>query len=142
MAVVTLAIDGYATKAVADAWSAASGADQASLLAAGTAVAEVGWALFMVLVLTVLGITPILFGWAVAVSGRYPALLGWPIAVVGAGSVVASVIGLAGGPSAAFFLVFVVTSALATLWVLAIGIVLWRRAGASAPVPQADAMPA
>jgi hypothetical protein len=44
VAVVQLAVDGYATKAAADAWSRTTGAEQATLVAAGTAVAEVGWA--------------------------------------------------------------------------------------------------
>jgi hypothetical protein len=142
VAVVQLAVDGYATKAVADAWSRATGAEQATLVAAGTAVAEVGWALFMMLALTVVGLVPIAFGWAVATSGRYPAALGWPVAVAGAGSVVASMLGVVGGPSATFFVLFIVTSALATLWVLAMGIALWRRADQPAPAPQVDAMPA
>jgi hypothetical protein len=47
-----------------------------------------------------------------------------------------------GGPSATFFVLFIVTSALATLWVLAIGIALWRRADQAALGPQVDAMPA
>lgn len=134
VAVVSLAIDGYANKAVADAWAGASGGAKDAALATGTAVAEVGWGLFMMLVIMLIGITPLIGGWAVAASGQYPAVLGWPVSVVGAAAVLVGAWGIVAGPSAGFFIAFVVTSGLATLWVLAIGVALWRRAGTAAAV--------
>ncbi len=121
VAVLTLMVDGYATKQVADA--AAQGSS-----AAGVAVVHLGWALFMGLIIMFLGITPFLFGVAVAVDGRYPASLGWGAALLGAASVVIGVVGTISGPSGGFFIVFTVTSGLLTLWVLILGVLLGRRA--------------
>jgi hypothetical protein len=119
--VMTLMVDGYTTKAIADATAPGS---------AGSAVAavELGWALFMGLIITFLGFTPMLFGVAVAVDGRYPAGLGWGAALLGAVCVVDGVVGTVAGPSGAFFLVFTVASGLLTLWVLLLGVYLGRRA--------------
>jgi hypothetical protein len=119
--VMTLMVDGYATKAIADVTAEASSG-------AGVAVAEIAWALFMGLIITFLGITPMLFGVAVAVDGRYPVLLGWGAALLGAVCVVDGVVGTVAGPSGAFFIVFTVASGLLTLWVLVLGVYLGRRA--------------
>lgn len=124
VAVVTLGIDGYAIKAVADA-TAAPG--DTAALAAGVAVAEVGWGLFMLTAMTILGIVPVLYGLALASSKEWPAVFGAPIVVVGLGSIVAGLMGTFGGPTSAFFLLFTVTSVLSILWVLAAGIRLWMR---------------
>jgi hypothetical protein len=129
--VMGVAVDGYAQKAVADA-AEGGRALRGATLAAGTAVGDISWALFMATVIMVTGVTPVLFGAAVGVSRQYPAILGWPVAAVGAASIVVGAFGFLTGPSAAFFWAFLVTSALATLWVLAIGVVLWRRTAAPA----------
>jgi hypothetical protein len=119
--VMTLMVDGYATKAFADATAqTASGA--------GVAVTELAWALFMGLIITFLGITPMFFGVAVAVDGRYPVGLGWGAALLGAVCVVDGVVGTVAGPSAAFFIVFTAASGLLTLWVLVLGVYLGRSA--------------
>jgi hypothetical protein len=129
---VTLGVDGYASKAVADALAAAPG--DAAALAAATAVAEVGWGLFMLTAITVLGITPVLYGLALAASKEWPAVYGWPVVVLGLGSIVAGLMGTFGGPSQGFFMLFTVTSVLITLWVLAGGIRLWMRTPEVIPV--------
>ena len=125
---VTLAIDGYATKHVADlvAGSGAKGAAQGAL-AAGQAVNAIGWAVFMFFVIMLLGVTPALFGAAIAMSDDYPAVFGWPAVVLALGSIAAGVIGFFGGASEGFFLLFMITSGLLTIWVIALGVVLWRR---------------
>jgi hypothetical protein len=119
--VMTLMVDGYATKAIAD-----SAAQVAS--GAGLALAELSWAMFMGLIITLLGITPILFGVALAVDGRYPVGLGWGAALLGAVCVVDAVVGTVAGPSGPFFIVFTVASGLLTLWVLVLGVYLGRSA--------------
>jgi hypothetical protein len=129
--IATLGVDGYATKAVADALV---GGGQAAL-AAGTAVRHVGWGFAMLLTITFLGVTPILFGLAVAKSEVYPAAFGWPVVVLGLVSLVAGVLGTVDGPSATFFLVFWIASGLLTLWVLGLGISMWRRVSEAAPAP-------
>lgn len=133
-AVMTVAIDGYATKAVADAWAAAQ--DDVTL-ATGTAVAEIGWAAFMSLVLVYLGTTPALIGWAVARSRAYPAAFGWPVVILGLLAVVSGVMGMLDGPSATFFLLFTISSGLLTVWVIAIGILMWRRVPQAVPAAAA-----
>jgi hypothetical protein len=125
VAVVTLGIDGYGIKAVADALAAAPGNPVA--LAAGSAVAEVSWGLFMLTAITFLGITPLLYGLALATSKEWPAAFGWPVVVLGLGSIVAGLMGTFAGPSQGFFMLFTVTSVLITLWVLFGGIRLWMR---------------
>jgi hypothetical protein len=68
----------------------------------------------------------------VAASGEYPPALGWAVAILGAGAVVAGVIGF-GGQSALFWILFVATSGLITLWILALGVLLGRKASARVP---------
>jgi hypothetical protein len=119
--VMTLMVDGYTTKAIADATAQGSAGS-------GVAAVELGWALFMGLIITFLGITPMLFGVAVAVDGRYPVGLGWGAALLGAVCVVDGVVGTVAGPSGAFFLVFTAASGLLTLWVLLLGVYLGRLA--------------
>ena len=133
-AVMTVVVDGYATKTVADAW-AASQSD--ATLAAGTAVAEIAWALFMGMILVFLGTTPVLVGLAVARSRVYPAAFGWPVVVLGLLAVASSVMGVLDGPSAAFFVLFTISSGLLTIWVIGIGILLWRRVAEVVPAPAA-----
>jgi hypothetical protein len=131
VSVLTLAVDGYGLKAAADA--AAGG--QAGAVAAGMAVAEVTWGLFMFLILTFLGITPVFFGMAIAASRTYPAGLGWVAVVFGLVSVFASVWGTLAGPTQPFFLVFTVSSLVLTLFVLVAGLYLYRRAREAERVP-------
>jgi hypothetical protein len=128
---ITLGIDGYATKTAADA--VAGGGEAA--LAAATALVHAGWGIFMLFVITYVGITPILFGMALAGSRVYPVAFGWPVAALGLVSVVAGVLGTVDGPSATFFLLFMISSGLLTLWVLGVGILMWRQVpvGAAAP---------
>jgi hypothetical protein len=128
VAVVTFVVDGYATKAVADAWASASGTQQAAALGAGTAVAEVGWAMFMGSIITFLGGTPAIFGAAIVASRAYPAMLGWVAIVFGLVSVVAGAWGMLDGPSDGFLMVFTVSSLVLTLFVLVAGVFLVRRA--------------
>jgi hypothetical protein len=128
---ITLGIDGYATKEAADA--VAGGGSAA--LAAGTALVHAGWGVFTLFVITYVGITPFLFGLAIAGSRVYPAAFGWPVAALGLVSVVAGVLGTIDGPSATFFILFIISSGLLTLWVLAIGVLLWRQVPAGAPAP-------
>ena len=54
------------------------------------------------------------------------------MAILGAGAVVAGVIGF-GGQSALFWILFVATSGLITLWILALGVLLGRKASARVP---------
>lgn len=131
VAALTLLIDGYAMGAIADDVAA-----NPELAAAATAGVHIGWAAFMGLVMFALGVTPALFGLAVAKDGGYPAWLGWSGFVFGLVSVGAAVTGILGGPSSGFFIVFAVSSGIVTLWVIWTGVLLGRRAGTTITVPE------
>jgi hypothetical protein len=131
VAILGLLIDGYAMGAIAE-----DAAADPAVLAAATAGAHIGWAGFMGLVLLALGITPALFGLAVAKDGGYPAWLGWSAFLFGLVSVGAAVSGILGGPSSGFFLVFAISSGIVTLWIIGIGVLLGRRAGGPVTVPE------
>lgn len=124
--IVTVGIDGYAMKEVAD--GVAAGGDPA---AAATLV-HTTWALFMAFTITFIGITPALFGLAVVADPTYPSGLGWGAALLGLLVAGDGVVGMLAGPSSAFFIVFTVGSGLLTVWVLALGLLLGRRVAVSA----------
>lgn len=131
VAVFALLIDGYAMGAIADA-----AATDPALLAAATAGGEIGWAGFMGLVIFGLGVTPALFGLAVAKDGAYPAWFGWVAFLFGLVSVGAGVTGILDGVSSGFFLVFAISSGILTLWVIGVGVLLGRRATGPITVPE------
>jgi hypothetical protein len=135
VALVTLGIDGYSQKAAADAWAASP---SAASFATAAAVAHVSWGAFMLLILTFVGLTPMLLGLAVTRSSDYPTLLGWAAVLLGVGAVVAAVLGF-GGQSALFWGLFLATSGPLTLWVLALGLFLWRRVTEARPAAAASA---
>lgn len=126
VAVITIGIDGIAMNEIADNWDTAS--DQAPVLAAAEAVEEVGIGLFTVLILAFFGVVPLFFGLAVANGDVYPRWLGWV-------AVVAGVLGLVTGFVQAFdglstfttFVLFPIASILFTLWLLYMGVLLWRK---------------
>jgi hypothetical protein len=126
--IVTLGVDGYAMKEVAD--GLAGGGDPA----AGATMVHIGWSLFMAFTITFIGITPALFGLAVVADPGYPSGLGWGAALVGLVVAVDGVVGTLAGPSSAFFIVFTVGSGLLTVWILVLGVLLGRRATATARV--------
>jgi hypothetical protein len=132
IALVTLGMDGYSEKVAADAWAASP---SAGTFATAAAIAHVSWGAFMLLILTFVGLTPILFGLAVTRSGDYPAALGWGAVLFGVGAVVAGLIGF-GGQSGLFWGLFLATSGPLTLWVLILGVLLWRK------VPESERSPA
>ena len=131
VALLTTLVDGYATKAVADA-----AADSPAAAAAGAAVAHTGWALFRGLTILYLGITPIAFGLASANDGGYPSWMGWAAVVFGSVSVLTGVYGVLTGSSPTFFLIFSIASGVLTLWVIALGVLLGRRAAGPVTVPE------
>lgn len=126
---VSVAIDGYAVKSVADTWAAASSADQAAVFFTASAMSDIGWANFMLIVMTLFGAIPAIFGWAILLGGGYPKWLGWVGVVIGLASIVLGVTGIFGGPSTSFFSVYLPLSLLFTLWALILGVLLWGKAG-------------
>lgn len=83
------------------------------------------------------GITFVLYGLAVAISGQFPLWLGWVVLVAGAGSIVVGLIQANVGQSMPLTRTFtIIFPPVITLWVVVIGVLL-RRSTAT----QADAVP-
>jgi hypothetical protein len=121
-------IDGYAFKVLADAWASASGADKTQL----QEMAELAiWFLngtFRSEILIAYGLTVLIAGLAVAYDGRYPVWFGWIAAVAGAIVMVNALLSFAGrGLPEQDFLLFVVTLPIESAWLMALGVMLWRR---------------
>ena len=127
------AIDGFATKSLADLWASAPVADKAAAFRVAVAVEEVQNALFHAWAALFIGLPFILLGLSELLDGG-----GFPrwLATIGlTGGTGAFCMGVAGflhvpvpGP------LFNISALLVTLWVLGAGVVLWRtsvRAGAS-----------
>jgi hypothetical protein len=131
VAAFALLIDGYALGAIAE-----SAAADPAFAAAASVGAEIGWAGFMGVVIFALGVTPALFGLAVAKDGGYPTWLGWGAFLFGLVSIAAGAWGILDGPSSAFFLVFAISSGYTTLWVIGMGFLLGRRTGGAVTVPE------
>ena len=133
--VLDYALDGYALKVLADQWAAASGAEREAL----QRMAETGiWLVsgtFHNEVLTFYGLTMLLAGLAVALDGRYPRWLGRAGMAAGALATLNGLLEFAGitlTPLAGLgldFLVFAVVIPVELLWLLALGILMWRRGG-------------
>jgi hypothetical protein len=125
--VTSLAIDGFAMKALANAWVTGpdAGAGQALAVAATVKTADLGiWSAGM---LVFFGLAFICYGAAIAAGGPVPRWLGWLALAGGAGSVVASILQLAaGGEVQVAETLFLGSSMLLTLWAFAVGLVTWQ----------------
>lgn len=133
------AIDGFAMKPLASAWSA-SRADALLPVASGVKAIDFGiWSLGM---LVFFGAAFILTGATVRAARLQPPILGWAAIASGIGSSVAALLQIANtGELQAAETIFLASSLLITVWAFVTGLVLWRsevRASAPARTP-ADA---
>lgn len=130
ISITVTAIDGYATKQMADAW-AASG-DRASTYGDAVAVEAVQNALFQAEAAFCFGLPLLLIGLATQLPGScLPRRTGWLAMLGGAGSLTFGCAGLIGAdPPGLLFNGF---AAMITLWALMTGIITWRHS----PVPVA-----
>jgi hypothetical protein len=124
---VSLAIDGFVMKALSDASVSATGTNAALALRISVALKDVDFGIWSIGMLAFFGVAFACFGGAVIASRRYPGWFGW-IAVIGAaGSAVAALLQIAAsGEVQTAETLFFASSLLLTLWVLAIGILMWR----------------
>ncbi|GAA5085007.1 hypothetical protein [Nocardia iowensis] len=136
---VDYTIDGYAFKRIADQWAAAASgpaaeryltiADAMFAVLYGTVTASAMWTL---------GLPFLLIGLAVAADHEFPRWLGWIVAVTGGGSVAGGLITyLAWHPGAGFVLALA-CNALSAGWLVAVGVLMWRRARALTTPEVAD----
>jgi len=124
---VSTSIDGFAMKTLAVSAAGALAAEAATAQRVALAVKDVDFAIWSIGMLLFFGAAFACFGLAVAASPRYRVWFGW-VAVLGAGgSALAAVLQIeASGEVQAAETLFFVSSALLTLWVLALGILVWR----------------
>ncbi len=123
-------VDGYALKVLADEWANATGPEREAL----QRIAETGlWLLngtFHSEIVVFYGLTMLLAGLAVALDGRFPRWFGVAGAVAGAAVLVNGLLAFAGlelGPAGGTDqLVFVMILPLEALWLMVLGILMWR----------------
>lgn len=127
---VSTAIDGFVMKALSLSSAGASAAESATALRIAVAVKETDFGIWSIGILVFFGAAFACFGGAVVGSRRFPGWFGW-IAIVGAGgSVVAALLQIAAnGDVQAAETTFLASSLLLTLWVLVLGIRIWRGYG-------------
>ncbi|MBI4609107.1 MAG: hypothetical protein HY726_08865 [Candidatus Rokubacteria bacterium] len=128
-----MATDGITIRVLARAWANAPEAEKAVAFRVAHALLLVDFAVFSIWIIVFFGVTFILYGLAVVTSAVYPRWLGWVAALAGLGS---ALVGLNQAYRGASVLVtnvlFPIFSIIITLWVLVLGILLWRKTGAAA----------
>lgn len=126
---VSTAMDGFAMSQIARAWSDAALAEKAAALRIAAAVEDLQYAVYSLSVVIFLGIGIFLYGLTMILSRAYPKSLGWLAVVSGAGAFVVGVAQVMGGPEfRATEIFFVLFSMLSTVWVLIMGVLMWRKA--------------
>jgi hypothetical protein len=119
---------GYAFWALATEWAAASGSEKAQLLMmADTALVMLNGT-FRGEIVILYGLTVLLAGLAVALDGRYAVWFGTIGAIAGAAVLANGLLSYAGiSLTREDMLIFVVVLPLESLWLLALGVLMWRR---------------
>jgi hypothetical protein len=126
--VVLVMVDGVAVKHLADAWQTASPDDAAAALWVVQGVRTIDFTLAALFNILFAGVTFILYGLAVALSGAYARGLGWVAVVAGVGSLPVGVVQAYAGESLAFTRVAtIIFPTIITLWVAWMGVLLLRK---------------
>ena len=128
---VVLGTNGIAGKETAEAWVNAPAEEKAAAFRVAEAVQHI---VIGVISLGSLlnGTAILLYGLAIALSNIYPKWLGWAAVVVGLIGAFAGVSIFLTGASKGTLLSFLLFALLSALWVLVMGVLMWRRAGAAA----------
>ena len=134
---VGIAIDGFATKAMADLWASAPPNERATAYGMALTVENIQNALFHTWSMLFIGLPFALLGVSgLLAGGGFPRWLGLVAVIGGAGATFMGVAGFLHVPvPGALFNVFAV---LVSLWVLVAGVLMWR-APARSPVAQLNA---
>ena len=97
------------------------------------ALHEASIALFSMFIFAYFGVTILLYGLAVSLSDVYPKWLGWTAVVLGVGAAVLGLIQAYQGLSETVStILFPIVATLISLWILVMGVLLWRKTGAAA----------
>ena len=123
-------LGGGAMKELADAWAAE--ADKEVPFAVAEAAVLVSFDIGSWGNLVFYGVAPILYGLAIALTGLYPKWLGWVAVVGGVGGVLIQIVQFSQGVSQVTSSVYVAFFLVVTLWLLVMGVLMWRKAGAAA----------
>jgi hypothetical protein len=135
---VSTAADGFAMNLLARGWLDAPAGEKASALRMADTIEVSQYAVYSLSVVVFLGVGVFLYGLAVVQSRAYPGWLGWLALVSGAGALVVGVAQCFGGPDfRATEIFFVLFSMLSTIWVLVMGVLMWRKAQAVKAQPAA-----
>jgi hypothetical protein len=128
--VVLVIVDGVAAKHLADAWEAAPPEESLAALRVVLAEEAINFALAALFNILFAGVTFILLGLAVALSGEYPGWLGWVVVVAGVGSVPVGLVQAYTGESIGFTRVAtIIFPTIITVWVVVMSVLLLRKAG-------------
>jgi hypothetical protein len=131
--VILVIVDGVAAKHLADSWAAAPPQEAAAALRVVVGEEAINFALAALFNILFAGVAFILYGLAVAWSGRHPRALGWTVVVAGAGSIVVGLVQAYNGQSSTFTRVAtIVFPTVITLWVAGMGLRLLRANAAAA----------
>lgn len=120
--------EGFALDALSDSWTAAQPSEQASIERT-TELSDVillGPAFSWIIILW--GLSPILFGLAVALDSRRTAWLGWVGVAVGAATLIGGVTLFLRLDLIPDWIIFAVATLGTNLWMLMLGVMMWRRA--------------
>ena len=123
------AVDGVALKVMVDAWEAAAEANKAAVFQAAFAVRQIEIGLAAIVSL-LFGATVTGYGIALVVDRSLPRWLGWLAIVGGVPMSVAGVVMAHTGFSGAAMAISMPASSLLLLWMIALGVMIWRHAGA------------
>lgn len=127
---LSVGLDGFAIKSIADRWAHSAGADREMLVTAATALRSVDVAVLDVVMVGHFGLTAILLGIASGTTTLYGRWLSF-VAIAGGvmGVVCGALQALSGRLTTLSYLVLLSASlALFTVWLVLASYVLWRRA--------------
>ena len=125
-----------AVPALVDRWLNSSGPERDLALAAGSAIFELSLTFSIGGMVFLFGLATVLYGVAILASHSYQAWLGWIAAAFGSVNVAGATIQLlTGDPAPAFFVLFPVSAVVITLWMIYLGVLMWRRAAEPALQP-------
>jgi hypothetical protein len=126
---VSTAMDGFAMNQLARSWRDAPLAERATVLRIADALENAQYAIYSLSIVLFLGMGILLYGLAIVLSSIYPKALGWLATLSGAGAFVVGIVQVLSGPSfRSTEIFFVMFSVLSTIWVLIMGVVMWRKA--------------
>jgi hypothetical protein len=122
-------VDGYDLWVLAQDWAAAPGAEQAPVVQMTDTVITLLNGTFRAEILVFYGLTFLLAGLAVALDIRYPTWFGGIAAIAGGAVLVSGLLSFLGiSVPRMDTLVFLVIVPIESLWLLILGVLMWRRA--------------